>query len=72
MLFSMMTLDAYKVDPIKVLEAIVTARQRASEITVFFFMGIECNGRGVGRYYSLQNSEQFMNSRVKTLDKRLQ
>lgn len=36
MLFSMMTLDAYKVDPIKVLEAIVTARQRASEITVFF------------------------------------
>jgi len=39
MLFSMMTLDAYKVDPIKVLEAIVTARQRASEITVFFFYG---------------------------------
>lgn len=36
MLFSMMNLDAYKVDPIKVLEAIVTARQQASEITVFY------------------------------------
>lgn len=36
MLFSMMTLDAYKVDPIKVFEAIVTARQQASEIIVFY------------------------------------